>query len=111
MLPVVLKPEEPSLLLSQPPQLETQALTSDLTTPFAPLGENNAGPRMASFEKAVVLITKIPTCLYYSNVGLNEGNLRESNHLESLHKQGEVLGQRHPMLLLRYTRKLEFPVT
>lgn len=107
----MLKPEEPSLLLSQPPQLEIQVLTSDLTTPFVHLGDSNAGPRMGSLEKAVVLITKSPTCLDYSHVGFNEGNLGESNHLESLHKQGEVLGQRHPMLLLRYNRKLEFLVT
>lgn len=107
----MVKPKEPSLLLSHSPQLETQVLTSDLTTPFAYLGESNAGPRMGSLEKAVVLITKSPTCLDYSHVGFNEGTLGESNHLETLHNQREVLGQRYLMLLLRYNRKLEFLVT
>lgn len=106
---MVLKPEEPSLLLLKPPQLETQILRSDLIIPFAHLGDSNAGSIIGSLEKAVVLITKSLTCLDYSHVGFNEGNLGESNHLEPLHKQGKVLGQRHPML--KFNRKLEYLVT
>lgn len=94
LLPAVLKLKEPLLLLLQPPQLETQTLTSDFTASSAHLGERNGGPRITSLETIVLLIIKSPTCLDYSHVEFHEGNMGESwAPLKSLHKQRAVLGQ------------------